>query len=86
MDDPLQDFGQSPGTSTPKKRKIDNPVDPGIVDVELKCDRWSVEAKWPFGTNLMKADLLAVKWTDTQEALFEMSLRRSGQTTVRPRI
>ena len=29
--------------------------------MELKCDRWSVEAKWPFSANLMNADLLAAK-------------------------
>ena len=63
MDEALGSFGRSPDRSAPKKRKIDNRtvVDPGIVEVELKCDRWSVEAKWPFGADKMKADLLAAK-------------------------
>ena len=37
------------------------PTDPGIVDVKLKCDRCSVEAKWLFAGQLMKGDLLAAK-------------------------
>ena len=61
MDDAIESFGRSRSSPSPKKRKIDNPVDPGIVDVELKCDRWSVEAKWLFGASLMKGDLLAAK-------------------------
>ena len=60
MDDVLDNFGRK--RSSPYGSPIANkrPVkDPGAVQVEFKCCRSSVEAKWPFGAEKMKADLLA---------------------------
>ena len=35
-------------------------VDPGRVQVEIVCDRYAVGAKWLFGANKLRDDLLIV--------------------------
>ena len=36
-------------------------VDPGTVQVEIKCDRYAVSARWQFGADKLKNDLLKVR-------------------------
>ena len=63
----LGDFGRNfkrgAGSSSspqgsPFKKQV---VDPGAVQVEIKCDRYAVSARWQFGADRLKNDLLRVR-------------------------
>ena len=66
----LGDFGRkrsaggsssSPGGKqggSPYKKQV---PDPGRVQVEIKCDRFCVGARWQFGAERLKADLVGAK-------------------------
>ena len=63
----LGDFGRTrkrnAGSSSspqwsPQKKQV---VDPGRVQVEIKCDRYAVAARWQFGADKLKHDLLRVR-------------------------
>ena len=58
-----RNFKHSAGSSSspqgsPFKKQV---VDPGTVQVEIKCDRYAVAARWQFGAEKLKHDLLKVR-------------------------
>ena len=63
----LGDFGRNfkrgaGSSSSPQGSLFKKQVaDPGAVQVEIKCDRYAVSARWQFGAERLKTDLLRVR-------------------------